>query len=571
MKLALPSLPRKKPEEWLVIEFNGFRCSGMRARLSEGCLQVLQSASTSEPTVDRSFESLVNELRPDETSSPERAILITSQAAAAILPLPINPSVPSNREQLQSLVQWEFEQVLSEHTAALSLETILAGRGSLTEDEIDDVRLAIGEQKASKSCISIAPKKFGDQAIKMGYVSSDEVDVSLELLERFNHPDDAPICNFFPIETDEPAYGNDGFPWLVCGMGQSNQNQWITRFAAHNIRLERIYPLGFTGAAALESLTDDARTGLISLLEGADCYTSYSNQKLKSLRWGPAPLSPRNPEALRALIAEDALDELWLSGREAVVQEVTPIVDQTTKFPTKAFPHRFPSGVDSQQGESKHLVDMMGAIRHQVELSPIQTPWIEGAPPPPPWWQQSSKWWGIMGIVVSCLILITELTLGFQRHSVTMATKEVNAQMETAQGEIAKVQFEASTADQLLTKRGELKTTIDVTSKAADLIELGLDLRQHYIIHLFAELANAVSPAIAIDEFHEYRNHSVMISAWALTETDAQEFIHDLATKMEPWGLTLAHQEVQSQSGRLGLMGYDLVLRLDPIYSRMKL
>ena len=103
-----------------------------------------------------------------------------------------------------------------------------------------------------------------------------------------------------------------------------------------------------------------------------------------------------------------------------------------------------------------------------------------------------------------------------------------------------------------------------MTAQAADLIEHGLDLRQRYVSQLFTELAAAVTPAIAIDEFHETRNHSVTISAWALSETDAQEFIHTLTSKLEPWGLSLSHQEVQSDIGRLGLTGYSLVLHLTP-------
>jgi len=402
----------------------------------------------------------------------------------------------------------------------------------------------------------------------MGYVSADDVESSLLLLEQFMQPDDSPICNFFPIETDKPIFGNEGFPWLVCGIGAQNQAQWISRFATHDLRLERIYPLGFTAASALSDLKEEKRTGLITLLEGADCYTSFADQHLKSLRWGPAPLSPRNPEALCALIAEDSLDELWLSGREGIVNEVSKILNETTKFPTRAFPSQFPVEIDSSQSASHQLVEMVGAIRHQIGASQIQTPWIEGAPPPPPWWQQSSKWWGIMGIVIGCLVFTSELLLGLQRHSVTLATKEIKDQMETAQGEIAKVQSEASTADQLIGRRTDIKTSIRVTSQAADLIEHGLNLRQSYVVQLFAELANSVSPAIAINEFHEFRNHSVQVTAWALSETDAQEFIHNIATKMEPWGLTLSHQEVQNQSGRLGLMGYDLSLRLDPVFIR---
>lgn len=564
MKFRLPEFPRKQPQEWMVVEFNGFRCTAAHMTVSEGKVQIVAEASASKATVDQSFSSALKQIHSEDRQSPKQAILVTSQAAAAIIALPINPAVPSKREQLQALVQWEFEQVLSEHASALTLETILAGKACMTEDEIDEVRLAIGEQKATSSCISIAPKKFGAQAVKLGYITPEELDTSLELLEAFSHPDDSPLCNFFPIDTDGIPASKEGFPWLVSGIGSSNQSNWIQRFASHGIRLERIYPLGFAGAAALIDHSENETIGMISLLEGSDCYTSYRNDQLQSLRWGPAPLSPRNPEALCSLISEDPITELWLSGRQTIVEGVTPIINQATKFPTCPYPNHFPEEIALTPQSSEERVQIIGAIRHQTGSSTTQIPWIEGAAPPPPWWHQSSKWWGIMGITLSCLVGISELALGLKRHSITLATKEVHQQMESARGEIAKVEHEASTADQLLEQQTELRQTIQVTTQAANLIEQGLELRQQYVSQLFMELAAAVTPAIAIDAFHETPDHSVTIRAWALSETDAQEFIHTLTTKLEPWGLSLAHQEVQSDIGRLGLTGYSLVLRLAP-------
>ena len=571
MNPIMKTLLTKKPEEWILVEFNGFRCTGIRVTVLGHDVSIHQKAVSIEAQVDQALATVIRELRPTDSKQTTKAILLTSQAAASIVTLPINPSVPSKREQLQALVEWEFEQILSEHGAALSLETILAGRDCLSEDEIDDVRLAIGEQKATSSCISIAPKKFGEQAIRMGYVSPEEVESGLTQLEQFTPPDDRPHCSFFPITTNESPLGSEGFPWLVCGIGKAIQSQWIHRFAALDLRLERIYPLGFTAAAALSDSSEISRKGLISLLEGADCYTSYAKSQLKALRWGPAPLSPRNPEALCALVADDSLDELWLSGRASVVDKVIPVVNQSTRYQTHPYPKTFPDEVESGQHSSEHLVNLIGAIRHQIGASALQTPWIEGAPPLPPWWQQSSKWWGIMGIIIACLVLVSELALGFQRHSVTLATKEIRKQTESAQGEIAKVTEEASTASQLIEQRDKLLETIEVTSQAANLIEIGLELRSKYIVALFSQLAGSVSPAIAINEFQELPDHSIHVSGWALTETDAQEFIHKLATRMEPWGLRLAHQEVQTETGRLGLTGYDLDISLRPATNTSKL
>ena len=567
MKLNLTQFTRKPASEWLVVEFNGFCCTGLHATIKEGTPCVERLSSVTDTDLDKAFAKLLTDLQSDHRELPTRAILLTSQAAAAIVQLPINPAVPSKREQLQALVQWEFEQILAEQTTALSLETILVGCDHMSEEEVDQVRLAIGEQKATQSCIATTPKKFGAQAVKMGFITDQQLEDCLQHLEQFHQPEDTPRCQFSPVNTDEIPQGNEGFPWLVCGIGTSTQARWVDRFASRNIRLERIYPLGFTGAAALPAFSQSDQAGLISLLSGADCYTAYRNHHIQSLRWGPAPLSPRNPEALCALIGDDELKQLWIEGDRAIVQDVAPILEDRTRYPVHSFLGPLPNNPAQSEQPRRRLTNMIGALRHQTKQTPLQTPWVDGAPPPPPWWHQASKWWGITGIVVLIFIVLSELILGLQHRSIMLATQEVQKQNENAKGEISKVELENQTADQLAKTRAELKKSLAVTSQAADLIEQGLELREQYVIHLFDELARSVSSTIAIDQFQELEDHSILISAWALSETDAQEFIHQITAKMAPWGLTLAHQEVQVQAGRLGLMGYDLGLRLAPSFN----
>ena len=564
MKLALQNLRHRRTQDWLLLDYNGFRCRGTWATISGDELTIKAVKEATEANVDNSLNSLLEQFGSEHQPLPSQALLITSQAVATILHLPINPEVSSQKEQLQALVQWEFEQVLSEQTSSLTLETILAGRGCLSEAEIDDVRLAIGEQKATASCISIPPKKFAEQAIKMGYVTSSDIEEGLALLEKFHAPEDQPVCQFFPLESETPPVGDEGFPWLVCGIGKDNQTKWINRLAAHGIRLERIYPLGYASAAAFDSTAPGTTTGQIALLEGADCYASYRNHQLQSLRWGPAPLSPRNPEALKSLLADDTLEALMVSGPRRIVENVTSIVDRTTRFPTSAVPQNFPSTIETGRQETAKVAESIGALRHQTKASPIQTPWVDGAPPPPPWWQESSRWWGIMGILITLMILCTEIGLAFRRHSVSLATREIESQMESAQGEIAKVQQEASTADELTNQRNQLRRSLQVATRANHLIATGLDLRQKYIVEVFANLASSVTPTIAIDEIEESRNHTLTIQGWAITERDAQEFIHTLTAKLTPWGLALSHQEVQVQTGRLGLTGYNFTAQLAP-------
>lgn len=556
MKLAIPSLKRTKTQSWLLIEYNGFRLTGQLVEANDGEIGLGRTASSVAGSPERAFADVLASLREGETPLPTQALLVTSQASASILRLPINPLIPWKAEQLQELVQWEFEQLLVDHRSALTLETILVGRGLLTEAQVDEVRDRIGEQRATASCITISPRKIGAQVVEMGFATEAQVEECHLMLESYLAPEDSLVCSFSAVESGGGSPDGDGYPWLVCGMGKTAHQRWLAEFAKHEIRLERIYPLGYAGVGALGERTGDRATGLICLLEGADCYTSVRNDKIGSLNWGPAPLSPRNPEALQALIGEESVESLWLSGPARVVQGVSAVLGRNMGIPIHTF-----AGEEEFPKES-----LLGAVRHQVGLTSAQTPCLEGAPPPPPWWRQSTKWWNVLAAVVGVAVLATEGSFALQRHSTKMAIGEIQYKLATAQGQVASIKRESSAATQLLDEQKRLSRDLRVATQASELIDRGLHLRQQYVRDLFVQLSETVSPAIAIDGFEEQSNHRIHIQAWALSETEAQKFMHDLTARLAPWGLGIAFQRVEVESGRLGLSGYRLVLELKPTF-----
>lgn len=556
MRFSIPTLNRTKTQSWLLIEYNGFRVTGLVVQAGEHGTEIGRTASSVAGTMDRAFAEVLETLREGEPALPTQALLVTSQAAANILRLPINPSVPWKAEQLQELVQWEFEQLLVDHRSALTLETILVGRGFLTESQVDEVRERLGEQRATKSCITISPKNIGAKVVELGLASEAEVHECNLMLEQYLAQEESLICSFSAVDCDEIPVDGEGHPWLVCGMGKGAHKRWLTEFTKHEIRLERIYPLGYAGAGALTEPSGSQPKGVICLLEGADCYTSVRGDRISSVNWGPAPLSPRNPEALQALIGDEALESLWLSGPSNVVQGVSAVLGRNMGIPIHSF--------SSEEGIPKE--SMLGAIRHQVGATSAQTPWLNGAPPPPPWWRHSSNWCQLLAVCVAIAVLGTETSLALQRHSTKMAIREIQQRMATAQGEVASMQQASTVATQLLDERKRLTRDLRVATQAAELIDRGLHFRQQYVRDLFFQLAGAVSPAVAINSIEELADHRIRVEAWALSETEAQEFMHDLTARLAFWGLGIGFQQVEIESGRLGLTGYRLVLELKPFF-----
>ena len=567
MKLLEPLLKRfsrKGTNPTLVFEFNGFQLKGALAEQVDSEFKIVDFAESIKPSVDECLEEVMGALRSRNPKLPVEALLVTSQAAATILELPLSPQTPFKRAEVQELVRWEFEQQLAEQTSALTLDTVLVGRRLMTEEDVDEARAQLLEENSGSISVHSAPTKFAEQAVKMGFVKRADVEDSVKVLENYFVQDDEPSCNFFALAEEGDAPGEAGFPWLVCGIGQQIQMGWVGRFANYDIRLERIYPAGFVSCAAIETPVNVKHYGILDLLEGVDCYASYNGDRLTTLRWGAAPLSARNPEALVNLVGADRLENLWLSGETRVVKPVATAITQELQVGVRMF-SRPPTGPTLNGNVASVRFDgMIGALRHTAELTEQSVPWVDGAGPRPPWYKQSSKWWMVVGGLLTFIILTSEITLGVQRQSVKWALDQITTQVDSVKSEIAKVQGTAKEANQLQAAIEDDESDLQVKSDALNLLSDGLRLRSEYANALFLALANSVTPNVAVNEFREERDHRIVLEAWALTEREAQHFIHLLVEALSPWGMDLSLQQVRQKAGRLGLSGYHIQIDLTP-------
>ncbi len=553
-----------KPVDWLVFEFNGFSLKAAKVTVEDGSLTAHEIVHSSKATVDACFSELVERLRDGDNKLPTQALLITSQAASSVLELPINPFAPYKESELTELVRWEFEQQLTEQLSSLTLDTIFVGRGLMTEPEVDETREAMLLANSGIRSVAAAPTKFADQAVGMGIVSRHDADESLKILEAFQTFDDNLSCKFFPIAKEGDSPGDGGFPWLVCGLSETTRRQWVTRFESQDLRLERIYPVGFTSSAAIEPLSLDSTHAVLDLLDGIDCYAGYEGNQLRTLRWGAAPLSPRNPEALINLIGGDRLDNLWISGRSEIATPVAKAISEGLNIPVRPFPRSEAKSNDAPPLSGLRSDGMIGSLRHTIGQSQRSVPWAEGAGPGPPWFKQASKWWIIVGTLFFLFASGSEISLAIRKKSTQWQIDQINSQVEQVRGEIAKVEGQSKEALQLLKQVDASREKLDAAATALQLVKTGITLRQEYAVNLLFTLAGSVTPSLAVNEFQEDEEHLIHLKAWAISEKESQEFVRAIVRGMGQWGLSVDRQEVKFGQGRMGLDGYDIELRLRP-------
>lgn len=560
--LRLPWMTRQQ-QSWLAVDFNGFLLKAALIQFEGQEPSIIDLASASAASANESFEKVIAELRSRHPKLPDSGILTTTQAAMAMVDLPLAPEAEIKRSELQEAVRWEFEQQLCEQCGALTLETVLVGRELLEEEKVDEIRESLRQGNLPASSLQSNTAKFATKATELGLVKKADIEESLRLLAEFYYQEDEPCSRVAPLNRPEAQSSSRDYPWLVGGIGKNLRSQWVERFAAAGIRLERIYPLATSSGGRLVP-DDKASVGLITLLDGLDCYAAYHGANLQTLRWGPAPLSARNPEALVNLIASDHLDRLWISGPHRLAEPVIDALKYALDIPVASLPNSETKNEITHLASAHSLDGILGAIRHLAKKTSLSLAWVEGADPAPPWWQQAAHWWKISAALVVLIILLCELSIAFRKHPVQWALREINEQIKAAQSEIAKVSSESQQADTLVKTVNDKSKAIELTKKMASILGEGLEARRVYSKAMFIALAKSVSPNVAVNKFTEDRDHFLQLEAWALTEKEAQEFVRSFADTLSPWKLSISHQQVRRRPGRLGLAGYSIELELKP-------
>ena len=561
-KWNLPGI-RPASQLWLAMEFNGFMLKAALVQLDEQTPVIIDLAFASEASVNASFEAVVAELKSRNNKLPESAILTTTQSATAIVDIPSNLKTEPNLSEIQEMVQWEFEQQLCEQCGSLTLDTVLVGRELLEESMVDRIRHIIRTGDSTDISLQSNTAKFATKAVELGLTKKDDIEASLRLLAEYFFQDDEPITHCLPLPRPASNPNSKNTPWLVGGMGKNLRTQWVNRFASAGFRLERIYSQSVATAGCLK-LDADSSTGIITLLDGLDCYAAFEGEHLTAYRWGPAPLSARNPEALINLVASDPLDRLWISGTERVTKPVVEALKYALDIPVATLPAPHLSDGICLPPSSPTIDGVLGSIRHYAKQTDVSLTWVHGADPAPPWWRQASQWWRIAAGLVALFILVNEASIAFRKHPVRWALKEINDQITVAQSAIAEVNAESREAQNLAKTIEDTAKAVEMANTMANLLTDGLSARQVYTKGIFIALAKSVTPNVAVNTFQEDRDHFLMINAWALTEKEAQEFIRSFANNLSPWNLSISQQQVRRHTGRLGLAGYSIELELKP-------
>jgi hypothetical protein len=518
----------------VVFEADGCRLRGTTFAREGDTLSMRATAESRSLDARDALREVVAALRAAGGEWPRTAAVLSAEAVAATVRLPLPHGKPRRPDEMGELVRWELEPYFAQHSGSQPLGAILMRRGLLSEAQLAEV---VAEQRHRGD-----GARLGTLAIEFGFLGAPDLEDALAIQRRPSDVSGGYRCGWSlrgVADPDEPAASR----WFVTGLPASSWQRWREALAGHDLALTGIYPLAGSASASASRLpprcalveVDAASVSCAELRDGEVC----SFQEM-----------PRSDgEAL-----------------ERVVEDLLAGVNGQPVFVTGADPSRFsadarelePSGTD---------VAMQGVARHALGLAPpgaaVRVP---GRLPRPPLRTRPFVWWLGAGAAVALLLFGLDSLLVARRDHWREEHARLKAPLERADRKRVNERALAERSYSLGRQLDEVAGETEETRVRAERLRRAMKGRCRIALPLLDALARSVNGEVVLWRVESVADGRVRLRGWAARERGIQHFTSKVATHAEPLGFRVERQVIRAdERSRAG--GYSFEFELTRIES----
>lgn len=550
----------------LALYTDGITTTGAVFRKRRGKPEEIARVTARGSDPEATLAGILEALKAAGTTPPKKVILASDRAALTRVELPVHPNQPRPYAQMRELARWESEMAFSD-LPSWDLEKILTTSGAVNKTSNERVQKEI----ASRAELSLGgpDPRYQDVALSLGVIDRAKRDMAIETLERLNQPVGEAGCSWIAVERkDHGDFGQHG--WILSAVSESDREAWREACKMNNLVLTGIVPAwGLSDAIArhhIENLETNPEkspakdTGdstaprlLLERHNGAIALVNLIGKAVESIRL----VNLNRPDTME----HDMLHRI-LDGREQEKIVAVGFSTDALSVVRKSFPQVV--AMDDTPGAV-----LYGAAARGLALR-VATSWpqvVAPSEPRPPIWKNDNFY-------RAALIAIVVSGLGFVDISTRLKVAKVTQQLETLDADFENRRLVAKTIRAAVGEVKAIQRKIDqVTVQIDDLkqrekIAIYLQTRRQMVVEgLLLALRHSIPKGVVMRELAESTKTPEVftLSAWALTDIDAERFIARLNNTIKPLGLVVADETVFRAPGPQQLPGYGAQLRIVPL------
>lgn len=578
MKPSL-NLPLRQNRPLLICETDGFSLRAAVVAKAGHRLQLQQQARVDQVDMGEALADVLETLKAGGWPGGGRAILLSPAVLSALIELPVNPNKPRPMAQMLELIRWEVEPLLMQHLTRWSVGNLLVGRGHMTEEQAQAVMdLQQGRPNAAGGLAlqdQFPLRRFGELAEELGYIKRSQLNACLTGQEWLRSDDERIECGWSGqgAVTDVPG----SFNWLVSCIHQPLLQRWSNLFARNGLKLQAAYPL--TGNSRILLEDKQSPTVLMEAHHGSAFATRLKEGQIESQRYylkpGKTPLETclETYHAMRIPPTE----ALWLAGWDVQTSKLADDLAEMLSVDVHEL-----SLAGAEEGMTP---GMAGAAYHVLGLAdPHHCAGVREGGPLPPLPQRLEIRAAALAVLLLAVIAVAELSLMLRLDAANTEKQALDARWQVVDqskrridAKIAQIKQRQQALDSLQNEYRRHQAILDFYGRA-------VPERVALIKHLLGGLQLAVNDEVVVTALDEPARSDLLppnsptlpavntnpmkevesfnLSAWAVSETAAQNFIQNLTAQVADVSLEIRDAQVSSGKGPLNLDGFSVVLRL---------
>ncbi len=550
-------ISRASSNRLLIAETDGFSLRAIVAEYRDEKLVIEQVIQSRALELRVAVADLTKQLQENDVALPKQAILLSANMIPALLELPIEEGATLPEQRMTELVRWEMEALLTEQVSQWSIGWLLIGRGYLTEEQRDEIIRDVEDLKlATKTRGGRAPTRFGEEAIKRGWINREQLEECLALQESLHLLDNNIDCCWLP-RTEEADKGktHSPQPWLCGAMATALRQDWVDAFARHGLSLQWIYPtIGMTAAALVN---DDAHPQLLLDIQPSvvSCMRIESQQimKLATHKCCSQSLTIDDLIELCQPMLSSDIHQCWVAGthprRKALEEGLgkhllrslyaleTRLAEQYQLAPGCAMPGSMNSYDDVAQSIGTLVA---GGLQHFFQPAVHHVSRLRGEPLPPPLYKRSKM--QLTAAVAGLLLCIGSVEAYFAWQSDVMlaeiaANESKITKIEAANERLSNENEEYKQAQAQLDKWQATHQQVTQRKRA---IESVLIKRQQFVEALLPTLSRIMPEGVMVTAINEDSWYHFNLHGWGLNQQAVDSFNERLTRELEDWGLYIS-------------------------------
>lgn len=570
----------KKSSSLLICETNGFTLRAIVATFRDNTLHIEYVMQSRAMVPRAAIAGLISQLEQADVSLPRQAILLSASMVPAMLDLPIDAGVTLAEQRMTELVRWEMEALLTEQLSQWSIGWLLIGRGYLAESQRDQIIQDVEDLKlATKTRGGRAPSRFGEEAIKRGWINREQLEECLALQENLHLLDNQIDCCW----VSRPAVGEPGRnhappPWRCAAMATALRQDWVDAFAHNGLSLQWVYPSAGMNATAL--LNDEAQSQvMLEIQPGEVVCTRIEAQQIVSLTVHKCCSHSLNIDELVELCQPAmgaAVKQLWIAGshprREALVAELAERLQCICEaWEPRLHEHyqmapgcALPEGLVCEEDLTQSISSLVAAGLHHLSQTDVASLLrLRGEPPPPPLYKRPRMQVAAAAAGLLFSVGATESYFAWQvdgMQAEILANESKITKIEAANERLANENEEYQEAQAQLEKWQATHQQITQRKKA---IESVLIKRQQFVEALLPTLSRIVPEGVMVTAINEQTWYQFNLQGWGLDQQAVDSFNERLTRELETWGLYISDSPSEMEL-RDDIEGYRFSFTLEP-------